>query len=426
MNYTEALNYIHSIPKFRRPLGNANLRRLLESLGNPQKNLSYVHIAGTNGKGSVAAMTARILEESGYRTGLFTSPYLEVFNERIRINGENIPDDKLADYTARVKRAMETGDALVSEFAFVTAVALLYLYEQKCDIVILEAGMGGRLDATNVIDRSLVSVICRIGLDHTQYLGNTVEEIAYEKCGIIRDGGTVVSYPNGDVEKIIKKCSEEKNARLIIAETAEDTENGFSYKGKEYLLSLKGSYQPQNAAVALETIEILRQNGFNIPETAVLAGLRNVLWPARFEFVTDNIIIDGGHNIDGIRALRESLLSLDRPIVLVMAMMEDKDYETCIRHIAPIAKTVVATELNMPRCVSSGRISDIVKSMNIPVIVNNNPVEAVNAALSAATSALTYSAPETGGGSVVCVCGSLYLAGEVRKNFRKTENNTCK
>ncbi len=414
MNYTEAINFIHSIPKFRRPLGNANLARLLEALGNPQKKLKFIHIAGTNGKGSTAAMTAEILRHSGYRTGLFTSPFLEVFNDRIRINGEYISDTDLADCTERVKTAMEENDALVSEFAFVTAVAFLYFYEKKCDFVVLEVGMGGKLDATNVIDKSLVSVICKIALDHTQYLGDTIEEIALEKCGIIRENGVAVSYPNDDVSDIITKCAADKNARLIIADKPEIIKNGFIYKGKEYALSLKGAYQPQNAAVVLEIVNALNEQGVKIPAKAVTDGLKNTHWAARFEFVADNVIIDGGHNLDGVKALKKSLLALNRDIVLVMAMMEDKAYEECIREITPIAKTVIATEVDMPRCLKAEKLSDIVNSMNVTVIVNTNPQDALKKAL------------EIADGALVCVCGSLFLAGEIRKNFPKTKNNACK
>lgn len=414
MNYTESLNFIHSIPKFRRPLGNANLSRLLKVLGNPQKKLKFIHIAGTNGKGSTAAMTAEILRRSGYRTGLFTSPFLEVFNDRIRINGENISDDELADCTTRVKKAMEENNAPVSEFAFVTAAAFLYFYEKNCDFVVLEVGMGGKLDATNVIDKSLVSVICKIGLDHTQYLGNTIEEIALEKCGIIRENGIAVSYPNDDIIDIIKQYAADKNTQLIIADKPEITENGFIYKGNEYALSLKGAYQPQNAAVALEIANALREKGIEISESAVQKGLAHTQWAARFEFVADNVIIDGGHNIDGIRALKKSLLALNREIILVMTMMEDKAYEECIREIAPIAKTVVATEVNMPRCLKAEKLSYIASSMNVPVIVNTNPQDALRTAL------------EISDDAAVCVCGSLFLAGEIRKNFPKTKNNTCK
>ena len=425
MNYEQSINYIHSIPKFRRPLGNANLEKLLTHLDNPQKKLKFIHIAGTNGKGSTAAMTAEILKKSGFKTGLFTSPYLEVFNERIRINGENITDNDLAEYVTRVKAIMEKNNALVSEFAFITAVSFLYFYEKQCDIVVLEVGMGGKLDATNVIDSSLVSVICKIGLDHTQYLGNTIEEIAKEKCGIMRDGGTAVSYPNNDVRDIIEKYAKSKNVSLtfadtllnrednvllclvIFADTALPTENGFIYKCKEYPLSLKGTYQPQNAAVVLEIASALNKQGFNISDEDISYGLSHTSWAARFEFVSDRVVIDGGHNIDGIKALKKSLLSLNRDIVLVIAMMEDKDYKACIREISPVAKAVFATQLDMPRCLSSEKISDIIGSMNIPVFVNNNPKDALQNAL------------DFSDNSIVCVCGSLYLAGEIKKIFHK-------
>ena len=407
MNYTQALNFIHSIPKFRRPLGNENLKKLLTHLGEPQKNLKFIHIAGTNGKGSTAAMTAKILQKSGYKTGLFTSPFIEVFNERIRINDEYISNDDLAVYTKRVKTAMEKYNAPVSEFAFITALAFLYFYEKKCDIVVLEVGMGGRLDATNIIENSLISVICKISLDHTQYLGNTIEEIASEKCGIIRKNGTVIAYPNVTTDKIVTDYAKSLNADLIIADKAIKTDKGFVYKGKEYPLSLHGSYQAQNGAVVIEIIKILRNKGFNISDSDINDGLKFTNWPARFEFISDNIVIDGGHNIDGITALKTSLDELNKDIILVMAMMEDKDYEDCIRKIAPIAKAVVATQLEIPRCLDANAIYNIVDSMNIPCFVNTNPNEAVYKALNLAQD------------GIVCVCGSLYLAGEIRKNFKK-------
>lgn len=407
MNYDEAIGYIHNIPKFRRPLGNENLHKLLSLLGNPQKKLKFIHISGTNGKGSTSAMTAEILKKSGYKTGLFTSPFIERFNERIQIDGNQITDDDLAEYVAKVKSVMEENDAHVSEFAFITAVSFLYFYKKKCDIVVLEVGMGGKLDATNVIDDSILSVICKIGLDHTQYLGNTIEEITKEKCGIIRNNGTVVSYPNDGVNNIIRDTATEKNADITFADIGTPTKNGFMYKGKEYPLSLKGDYQAQNAALVLEIVNALRKLGFVIPHKAVTSGFSDTLWPARFEFISDRIVIDGGHNPDGITALKKSLLSLNCDIVLVIAMMEDKAYEECIREIVPIAKAVFATELDMPRCLSAEKICDIAKSVSIPSFTVKNPMNALNEALLFSDN------------STVCVCGSLYLAGEIKKNFGK-------
>ena len=401
MNYEETLNYIHSIPKFIRPLGNEKLSALLELMGNPQKKLRFIHIAGTNGKGSTAAMTAEILQRSGYKVGLFTSPFIERFNERIRINSENISDGVLIEYAARVKNIMETSDALVSEFAFVTAIAFLYFCEMECDFVVLEVGMGGKLDATNVIDESVVAVICKIALDHTQYLGDTVEEITREKCGIMRHDGRVVAYPNErHITDIICECAKKLNARLTVADvTAADG----------YELSLKGEYQRYNAAVVVEIVRTLRDMGYDIPEEAVRDGLKNTKWMARFEFVRDNVIIDGAHNADGIHALKKSLAAVSGDITVVMAMMEDKAWEECVKEMRPVAKHFIATELNMPRCLKAEKIAEAAGNAEV--------IKDVQSALSAAL------ADEH---SVVCVCGSLYLAGEARKYFNNRQNNACK
>lgn len=398
MNYEETLNYIHSIPKFTRPLGNANLKRLLALLQSPQDKLKFVHIAGTNGKGSTAAMTAQILTAAGYKTGLYTSPFIEIFNERIQINGEIISDDPLIEYTERVKNIMEGSEAFVSEFAFVTAVALLYFREMKCDIVVLEAGMGGRLDATNVIDTNEVCAICKIALDHTQYLGNTLEEIAREKAGIIKKGSHVILYPNEDnILSVIEKYAMEQNARYRVV-----NENDAAM----YHLSLKGGYQKYNAAVALGIIKALREKGYNIPNTAVKKGLENTVWPARFEFVTDRIIIDGAHNIDGIKALKHSLMSLNKSVTMLIAMMEDKAYKECIAEISSIARHVVATQLNMPRCLSAGRIKEIIPSAAIV----KDTKEALTVALNTDS-------------DIVCVTGSLYLAGEIKRILKQEEKS---
>ena len=408
----EAIEYIHTIPRFVRPLGNANLEKLLKVLGCPQNDLKFIHIAGTNGKGSCAAMTASILSAQGYKTGLYTSPYIEVFNERIRINGEMISDDELAYFVERVKTVMLENDALVSEFAFITAVAFEYFREKGCDFVVLETGLGGKLDATNVITKSVVSVLTSISLDHMQYLGDTIEEITLEKCGIIKKNGTVVSYPNDSVIDIIKDECKKKGAKLTVADKPYPLDGGFIYKGKKYPLSLKGLYQPSNAAVVIEIIEAMRQKNIRIKNSALMYGLSHTDWPARFEYVRDNVIIDGGHNIDGISALKKSLLALDKDIVLVMAMMEDKSYEECIKEIAPVAKKVVATQVGIERSLKAETVAETVKSINIPCLVNTDIKGAVEDALSSA-----------GDNGIVCICGSLYLAGEARKIFSK---NACK
>lgn len=406
MNCNESINYIHSIPKFVRPLGNAQLSQLLCLLGNPQDKLKFIHVAGTNGKGSVCAITAEILKSAGYKTGLFTSPFIEVFNERIRINGENIPDDDLAKYISHVKNVMTESNISVSEFAFITAVAFLYFYDKGCDFVVLETGMGGRLDATNVIPCPMVSVITSISIDHTQYLGNTIEEITLEKCGIIKPNGTVVSYPNENVIYIIRNECKKNNAALTEVQHSETLKNGFEYKGKKYPLALNGDYQPQNAAAALEVIFALRRMNIEIPDTAVSKGLNNVHWDARFEFIRSNLIIDGGHNPDGIRALKRSLISLDKPVIIVIAMMEDKACGECINEISEIADTLITTELSMPRCEKADILLSRSKKDGIAITDCNRAVK--------------YALDIAKNNSVVCVCGSLYLAGEIRKSFKQT------
>lgn len=406
MNYNEALKYIHKIPKFLRPLGNANLSKLLQKLGNPQNNNKYIHIAGTNGKGSTAAMIAKILECEGYRVGLFTSPFIEVFNERIQIDGNNILDDELCHYTEIVKSTMEKEKLPVSEFAFICAVAFLYFSDKKCDFVVLETGMGGRLDATNIIDKSEVCVLTSISLDHTQFLGNTIDEIATEKCGIIKHGAEVVSYPDERIERIINNEAKKIGANVRFANKPDITEDGFIYKGKKYKLSLKGTYQPYNAVVAIETINALRDRGVCIKEESVCNGLTNVKWPVRFEFLSKNLIIDGAHNPDGIEALKKSLLDLNKKIILVMAMMEDKSVCECVKSISNIADYFIATQIDMDRCLKAERL---IEYSNTKGDVINNPVDAIKKALDIANNS-----------SVVCVCGSLYLAGCVKKDLKLT------
>lgn len=401
MNYTETISYIHSTPRFSRILGNDALKKLMYHLGNPEKQLKFIHIGGTNGKGSTAAMCENILRRSGYKTGLFTSPYIEIYNERIRISGENIPDEDLSRIATKVRSVIEQNDCAVSEFALGTAIAMVYFAEQKCDYVILEVGMGGLLDATNIIEKAEVTAIVSISLDHTQYLGDTITKIATEKCGIIKNGATVVSYMPQDENAlaVIKKSCKEKNARLILCKSPETDGDSFIYEGNRYELSLKGTYQPYNAATAIEIVKSLRNKGAAIPQKAVYDGLAQTTWAARFEFLSDRLIIDGSHNIDGMRTLGESLKRLAKPITLVTAMLEDKNHSECLLYIAPFADRIVATEIDAPRCLDAFTVA--AETMHTAVI-EKNVVNAINNALAFDD-------------NIVCVCGSLYLAGEVRR-----------
>lgn len=391
MDYLNALDYVHRIPRFVRPLGNEKLGGLLRLLGNPQDDLKFIHVAGTNGKGSVCAMTAEILVNAGYKTGLFTSPFIEVFNERIRVNGEMIEDDTLAKYITRVADVMETNDMQVSEFAFITAVAFLYFKDMECDIVVLETGMGGRLDATNIITTPICCALTSISLDHTAYLGDTLEEIAREKCGIIKEGVTVVTAPNEAVIDIIKAEAEKMNAPLRV---------GDAKLSPVYPVALKGEYQRENMAVAIEIINVLINAGFNINEENIREGFKNVKWQGRYEFITPDIIIDGGHNPDGVRMLKKSLLKENRSITLVMAMCADKSYKECIEDIVPIAQNVIATEIAMDRALKAEEIKTVCDGVGISCEIERDVKKAIEKAIAT--------------GNLVCICGSLYLAGEAR------------
>lgn len=407
MTYDEAVKYIHSAPKLSKILGNESLRCLLGALENPQKTLKFVHVAGTNGKGSVCAMLDSVLRASGVKTGLFTSPYLEVFNERIRSEGENIPDFRLAELTDTVKKCMEKHDIFLSEFALILVIALMYFKSEQCDVVILETGLGGRLDATNVIDESLVSVITSIGLDHMQYLGNTKQEIAAEKCGIIKNGGKVVLYPLQDscVSETVHEFCSKQNACLFIPELPKPgaEEKSFLYEGREYSLSLGGHFQPYNAAVAIKTAQLLGEVGFPITDAAIRRGLAETIWPGRFEWLSDRLLLDGCHNEDGAAELVKSFEGEKRHITLVTAMMKDKAFAEVAKKLSELSADIIVTELDMERAVPPSELAESFERWGSAVRIIEKPSEAVRTALE--------------GEGICVVCGSLYLIGDIRRTF---------
>ena len=388
MNYFEAVSYYTSAPKFLQILGNEGLLRLLKFLGDPQDRIPFVHIAGTNGKGSVCLMIAKALESAGKRVGLFTSPFITVFNERIRINGENIADGDLVRHTVTIKKAVDTIGVELSSFAKITALAFLYFYEQKCDVVVLETGLGGRLDATNVIKKPLLSVITKIALDHTEYLGEDLSQIAAEKCGIIKPYCPVITLSSQEEEalSVIKEFAEKNHSKLLLSEESCDFE-----------LGLRGEYQKQNAALAFSVLKFL-----GIAEAAIRHGFKESRWPARFEFLSDDLLIDGAHNPDGISALLASLKKLNRPVHFVVAMMRDKNFEKSAKLIDSFGGTITVTQLDMPRCLKTVEFSDCFSTP----LVEPDPVKAVRGALETAKD-----------GELVCVLGSLYFAGKIRKEF---------
>ena len=416
MDYNETLEYVAGARWFGAKPGLGRIKELLNRLGNPHTGLKFIHIAGTNGKGSCAAMTASVLQAAGYRTGLFTSPYLYRFNERMRVNGQEIDDAVLAELASAVMPQAEAMDEHPTEFELILAIAMLYFKRENCDVTVLETGLGGRFDATNVIDAPEASVIMNIGLDHTAVLGDTVEKIAFEKAGIIKPKCPCVLYEQseGSVTDIIRKKCAETGSELRIADFSQlksefDSLEGqsFSYKGLSYALPLLGANQLRNAAVVLELAELLRERGWTLEQSDVEHGLYAVSWPARFELACEEplFVIDGGHNPQCAQTVKDSLLHYfpDKRRVLLIGVLRDKDYAALTDILDQAADEYIATAPDSPRALSAGELAKHLEKYGKSVSAYENIGEAVNAAKEKA-----------GEDGVACAVGSLYLAGSVR------------
>lgn len=423
MNYTEALEYIHSINwTFCKP-GLERIESLCKALGDPQKNLKFVHVAGTNGKGSFCSMISSVLLSAGYKVGLYTSPYIKVFNERMRINGENIADHKLVSLTERIKPIADSMTDKPTEFELITALAFLYFAEEKCDVVVLEAGMGGRLDSTNVIDTSILSVITGISLDHTAFLGDTVEKIAAEKAGIIKNSVPVLfGGEDESAAKVISDKASEKNSAFYRPdyrkiENLSSTLRGtrFEYKGREVKLNLLGLYQPRNAALVLEAIELLKSLGMNISDSAVGDGLRAASWNARFEIINHFplMIFDGAHNPEGIASAVESIKHYfgKERVIVVSGVLADKDYNYIAARLSEIASAAYTITPDNKRALSASEFASVLTSLG----VDAKPSETI---LSALENAVKRS--DKTGEAIVCL-GSLYTYVDVTLALEKLD-----
>lgn len=417
MTYNEAEAYIHSFTRFGSQLGLDRMRRLLDRLGNPQKALRYVHIAGTNGKGSTANLTASILQSAGYRVGLFTSPFVITFRERYQINGQMISPEEFTSLVEEIKPHIlalaEQGDH-VTEFEMVTAIGFTWFARQKCHIVALEVGLGGRFDATNVIPTPDCAIITAIGLDHTSILGNSIEQIAFEKAGIIKENTDVVTYPLQSPEAVgvlFNQCAQ-TNSRLLQpnpgnVEILESTADGstFSYDGEDYHIRLAGKHQIYNAVAVREAINVLRQKGFSVSKDAIRRGMDQTTVPARFEILCRKplVVLDGAHNPPAAAALAGSLDSLGiSPKIAVMGMMKDKDYPSFVHTIASRCTAVVCTTVSgHPRALPPEELAEAVRADCSNVQIASNAADAWELATSLAR--------ENG---MVIICGSFYLATE--------------
>ena len=420
MNYEESLEYIHSINWcFCKP-GLERIGELCKKLGYPERELKFVHIAGTNGKGSTASMLESVLRAAGYKTGLYTSPYIKVFNERMKINGENISNAELAEITSDIRPIADSMIDKPTEFELITAVAFEYFRRNKCDIVLLEAGMGGRLDSTNIIENSLLSVITGIALDHTAFLGDTVEKIAAEKAGIIKNGCPVLFGGTDDsADKIIRAHAAELGSeysrvdysKLYVREmTLDRTQFDFG-EHTDMHISLLGEYQPRNAAIVLSASDILRREGFCISEDAIRIGLGTARWQARFEIICRDplVIFDGAHNVEGITAAVSSIKRYfgNEKVYVLTGVLKDKDYRTMASDVAKVASRAFTITPENSRALSSREYARVLCENGVSSEAFDSVEDALWCAVNAARESNT---------ALVCL-GSLYTYSSIIGHF---------
>ena len=418
MTKEEAIGYIENYGWSTTRLGLERTRELLHRVGDPQKKLKFIHVAGSNGKGSTCAMLDCIFRKAGYNVGMYISPYIQDFCERIQLNGEYIDGDSLARLTEYVMKQAEQMEDHPSQFELVTAIGMLYFCEKGCDLVVLEVGMGGALDSTNVIDPPEVAVITNIGLEHTEYLGNTIEEIAATKAGIIKTGCNAVCY-DGDpsVTEVVKKVCAEKNVPLKCVdfsrmEVISSTLSGqtFRWDGKEYELALLGDHQLHNAATVLNVVEAMRERGWKVPDEAVKEGLRDVRWPARLEILGRKplFILDGGHNPQCAEALANALKSLlgGKKVVFLLGVLADKDYPHMMEMMIPYAKSFVCLTPQSNRALPASKLCKFFKDRGCRARWCAKYESGIKRAVE-----------EAGERGIVVAFGSLYMAGHIRTEY---------
>lgn len=411
MTYSQALQWLHSLPRFS-AAGLYTIKALLKQLGNPEKNLKFVHLAGTNGKGSATVMLASVLTAAGYKTGANISPYILDFCERFQINGEMITQDELLKIIISVHAAaqkLQTQHPLC-EFEAVSAVALLWFAKQKCDIVCLEVGLGGRLDATNAIENTIVSCIMHIAKDHTELLGDTLAKIAAEKCAIFKNNCDVIVYPQQEKEAmdVILRAAAENGCEVTIPNFIDfhfykspPFENRINYGGYDLRVPFSGRHQAFNASVVLEAALALCRRGFNISDDDIINGIENAKIPARIEVISQNpyVIVDGAHNPDGASALSETLKPVGK-MTGVIGILQDKDIQEMLKAFSSCFNNVYTVTPNNPRAMQAAKLAQQAK----PYFDNVTSCESLQQALQLASAQ-----------GNVCVCGSLYLAADARK-----------
>ncbi len=397
MNHKKILDYLYSLESPKIKLGLDRVQSLLDKIHNPEKDLKCIHVAGTNGKGSVCAMIFYILKEAGYKVGLYTSPHLKRFNERIRINEHFITDKEIVNYFLTIKPFITRQ----SFFEITTAMAFLYFKEKNVDFAVLEVGLGGRLDATNVAV-PLVSAITNIGIEHTELLGKTIEKIAFEKAGIIKNNVPVVAGARGKALEVIRKIAKERNAPLFLAKKFDVVD--FKY--------LNGDFQQQNKDIALTTIEILkRYNQIKINGKQITNGIRKTKWAGRLEFIEKTVLVDCAHNPSGFEALKKELSIIKKRknvknFVFVVGIQNDKNIQIMLKTINPLISTIIFTKSKNEKAANPEELLKIFNKLNknrkIQTKITNNPKNALNYAKKTALK-----------NDLVVIAGSIYLAGEV-------------
>ena len=417
----DAVAFFHSLQVFGIKPGLERISSLCHLLGDVQENLSFVHVAGTNGKGSTCTEIASVLSQAGFRVGLYTSPYVIDFRERMQINGEMIPDDDLIRVTVKTQEAvlrLQEDSIVITEFEALTAAAFLWFSECRCDVVVLETGLGGRFDATNVISSPLVSVITSISMDHMAILGDSISKIAYEKCGIIKPCRPVVTTASQPKEAldVIRRVAYEKSAPLLIADesvmftgrTVKGYRQTADYNGLVLSIPFPGIHQLQNAALAVVALQSLREQGWKIPDEAIFRGIAEARIPARTEILYRDpvVLLDGSHNDGSTKALAEVLPSIvgSRRTVAVMGMMADKEISAALDHLLGLFDSVIAVTPSNPRALPASEFAKLVRARGVSCTVIESPVRAVDYALHSIE-------PET---QALVICGSLYLAADVR------------
>ncbi|MFA6010694.1 MAG: folylpolyglutamate synthase/dihydrofolate synthase family protein [Desulfobacteraceae bacterium] len=417
--YERCLDTMYALGRFGIVLGLSTMERILEKLGNPHKDFISIHVAGTNGKGSVASTLSHILHQSGYKTGLYTSPHLVSFNERIMVDSEEVSNEDVIE-SYRAVEAANTGERSATFFEISTAMAFYLFRKRKVEYAVIETGMGGRLDATNIISPAL-SIITNISLEHKSYLGSTLSDIAYEKAGIIKAGAPVITAVDQDkVISVIKKTAQEKSAPLYVYRQdfkvrRKKQEGSFTYYGikntwQDMQVELKGKHQVDNGALALAACEVLKNVATKISERTIRMGLKATLWPGRLEVVSQNplTMVDGAHNLMSIHKLSDYLEEShpDKKITLVTGVLDDKSYSAMFNRILPLCSSVILTQAKTERAIEPEKLFQVAKDLcNDVTIINDIP------------KAIRHAESKTAVNDMICISGSLYVVGEAKAFF---------